>query len=280
MTTSHLHEFVELQCIDEFSKKQSVKLVLPSSNDWTLNLQSLLKRIPKKFKCLLDIDKSQWILTINNQIINKQDPIYFGKLLSEHIAPPAIIKIVQPQAVTKPVLFVGDEYHLKINYKSSSMIWRPKIENPDWDSSYNDLIRKITTHFQIYNKINFKCYDNDDCEVMDGDDLEAVWDSLIANKNRKIENVQIIELLNEQEEILNKSSRDINDVTDELLNDMKDNVILELQFAMNMNQTDSKQTNFEMDWTKACNGIDHEMWPKLSNTIRAIVNGKDTNIRQ
>eukprot|EP01084_Bolivina_argentea_P299751 516725_1 len=34
----------------------------------------------------------------------------------------------------------------------------------------------------------------------------------------------------------------------------------------------------DIDWFKACNGIAHELWPKLASTVKTIVSNKDNNI--
>eukprot|EP01084_Bolivina_argentea_P224538 379664_1 len=193
MTSFYHHSFVEIH-----SSSESVRLKLPSPNDWATNLSSILKRIPKKFKFLSNIDQSQWILTINNVVINKQDPIKFGELLSR-IIPPAIINVDKFTLNTQSQrIVVSNENHLKINYKSSSMIWRPyDSNNQQWNANYNDLISRIMTYFQI-NHIDFEIKDKFSCEIIDGDDLDAVWNSLINNKNEHTKEIQIIPLIHFQ----------------------------------------------------------------------------------
>ena len=93
MTTSHVHKFVTINCeITGYCK--SFQLRLPSKGDWTLNLNSILKRIPKKLNLPSNIYESQLILSINEITINKEDPNHFGQLIS-CVQPPATIRITQ-----------------------------------------------------------------------------------------------------------------------------------------------------------------------------------------
>lgn len=95
MAISFTHQYVTIKY--EISSGEYVKpfqLRLPSTNDWTLNLQSISKRVPKKLNPLSDINQSHLILFIDNILINEKDPIQFGQLLSQ-TPPPAIITVKQ-----------------------------------------------------------------------------------------------------------------------------------------------------------------------------------------
>ena len=94
MATRYIHRLVIIESeTPSLSHPNLIQLTLPSMRDWSLNLKSILKRIPNKLN-IPNIDKSQLLLSINGVIINKQDPNQFGKLLSS-IKPPAIIKVSQ-----------------------------------------------------------------------------------------------------------------------------------------------------------------------------------------
>eukprot|EP01084_Bolivina_argentea_P123314 218534_1 len=230
------------------------------------------------------MDRSQWLLTINNEIINEKDPIKFGELLSKKISPPAIIQIIKlPPQQQKTIRNenVNNECHLKINYTLTSMRWKPNTENKDWNIYYDDLINTITKHFQI-NQFDFKLQDSNHCEILDGDDLNAVWNATINNKKSSLGEIQIIPVINISNEQKQANSADINDITDEMINDMQLEEITSLQSTINHFD---KQTNHQlnqstqfMDWERVCNGINHELWPKIANAVRAIINDKDKPI--
>eukprot|EP01084_Bolivina_argentea_P312537 541096_1 len=137
-TKVYIHEYVELQCYIVSATQKAVKIALPSPNRWSSNLESILKRIPNKFKFLLNFDESQWILTVNNITIDKHDPIKFGELLSTKIPPIAVIEIIK----SNEALPVNSKKYLKIHYyESSSLNWTPSNSQKN---NYNDLLNTIT----------------------------------------------------------------------------------------------------------------------------------------
>eukprot|EP01084_Bolivina_argentea_P019828 36870_1 len=255
ISSLHKHTFVELQCFIQSESSKSIRFKLPSPNDWKHNLQSILIRIPSKFKCLSNMHESQWMLSINNIIINKQDPVQFGELLTKQI-PPAVIKIVQYNTNKQPAVnnSVHEQHFLRVNYKSLSMRWIPM--NNNWDDNYNDLITQITNHFKIHS-YRFFLQDIDECEIIDGNDLYAVWNLFIHITTVETEDI-----------VSNNSVVDINIITEEILSEMKS---LEIDFI------EEKHDIFKMSWAKACNAISHEMWPKLASAVKSIVNDKNIN---
>eukprot|EP01084_Bolivina_argentea_P256590 432054_1 len=83
-------------------------------------------------------------------------------------------------------------------------------------------------------------------------------------------------------ELVNKNNN-ITLIDDTKLNDINDK---QHQHKYNENISiraadDSKElretynNNFHMNWTYICNAIQHEMWPKLANAVRAIINNED-----
>eukprot|EP01084_Bolivina_argentea_P019827 36867_1 len=299
--TLYIHRFVELQCLIESSTKLSAKIKLPSQIDWKLNLHSILKRIQNKFECLSNMDKSHWLLTTNNIIINKEDPIKFGKLMSTQIPPPAIIQITK----TKPRSVHHYKTHpnsvFKINYKASFLQWMPKsyINGVyDWHYNYKNLVNKISIHFQLHEK-SFQLHDDEKCEINDGDDLYAIW-NLMFNENNNISIPIMLEITPSSIHNYHRKTHssdieinDINDITNQLINDMELQEINSLKCVLDKGEQKydkliSKNTtanyvqasDFVMDWGKICNGIRHEMWPKLASAVRAIINNKKTKVEQ
>eukprot|EP01083_Nonionella_stella_P303686 1052189_1 len=90
---NYQHHSVELQCS---SIGDSITIQLPStgdSPDWPSNLDFVIKAIANHFK-------PKWLFTINDIMINPNDPSQFGVLLSQQIPPPAILKIISLEEVT------------------------------------------------------------------------------------------------------------------------------------------------------------------------------------
>ena len=101
MAVSFCHKFITIKCdIPSIEYSNQFQLRLPSKNNWKLNLESTLKRIPKKLNLPSNISQHELLLTINGTLLNKQDPTQFDKLLSQ-IPPPAIIQITQATPVNK-----------------------------------------------------------------------------------------------------------------------------------------------------------------------------------
>ena len=59
--TEYLHKIIALKCCIESEqlKKDKVTIKLPSANNWDKNMKSILKRIPKKFKFIANMNDSE-----------------------------------------------------------------------------------------------------------------------------------------------------------------------------------------------------------------------------
>eukprot|EP01083_Nonionella_stella_P099626 280111_1 len=89
---NYQHHSVELQCS---STDDSITIQLPStgdSPDWASNLDFVIKAIANHFK-------PKCLFTINDSMINQNDPIQFGVVLSQQTPPPAILKIMSLKEV-------------------------------------------------------------------------------------------------------------------------------------------------------------------------------------
>eukprot|EP01084_Bolivina_argentea_P250554 419849_1 len=189
MASIYNHKVIKLSCLIETATQKSIQIKLPSSSDWTKNLNSLLNRIPKKFKCLTSKSESEWLITINNTIINKNDPSQFAELLTS-IPPLASIHIVESK---KQNVF-------KIEYKSKSLTWIASNnewkDKKEWNKNYSQLIFDIATYFRLYTA-QMKLYvisDEHKSEITNGEDLHSVYTSNIVSFKILCEEDQIASL--------------------------------------------------------------------------------------
>eukprot|EP01084_Bolivina_argentea_P123315 218535_1 len=263
MTTStYNHMNVILECYIRSPTEIPIQIKLPS-NDWISNLESIFKRCPSKFKFLQHMNQSEWALSVNNIVIKRRDASKFGELLSK-IAPVAMIQIVKVKNNPTTAL----NFTLKINYKSS-MTWSP-LNKKSWDDNYNDMVNKVKITFDI-NTNNFILRDKDGCNIMDGDDLNAICNS--AGTVYQIIEIDLI--LNEHQKRL-----DINETTENIINSMKPDEIHSLQKMLHKDDhfDESKHqslNNLCIDWTHVINCIKYEMYPKLSSVIKAMSESHD-----
>ena len=94
-TTDYVHKTVTLKCCIKSNEiaNDTSNIRLPSTNDWDKNLKSILSKVKRKFKLISTMDDSEWMITINNIVIDKTDSTQLSKLLPS-IPPVAIIEIV------------------------------------------------------------------------------------------------------------------------------------------------------------------------------------------
>eukprot|EP01083_Nonionella_stella_P221520 791352_1 len=139
---NYQHHSVELQCS---STDDSITIQLPStgdSPDWALNLDFIIKAIANKFK-------PKWLFTINDIMINPNDPSQFGVLLSQQIPPPAILKIISLEEVTSLQATPKHTDDGLINEILGDMTTEEvhalngPTSNPDFKLSWNHLIECI-----------------------------------------------------------------------------------------------------------------------------------------
>eukprot|EP01084_Bolivina_argentea_P194520 333761_1 len=271
MNSSNNHEYVVLKCA-----QKEVKIKLPSPDNWSLNLKSILERIPHKFKFLSNIDELQVLLSVNKTIINKQDPQAFGQILSNQIPIP-VINI--SQNIVNADLNDNDQRiysikYLKIHYKTSFMDWKPSNLNK---KRYNELINVIKKHFAI-NDNNIYLQDQNSCDIMDDYDLDAYLESLKNNEAQQYTDIFVIHDVDINANGIQYShSGDINDEINAIINDMKLQEINSLKHAIDV--VDNGDIG-KMDWIKACKGLTHEMWPKIASTVTAIISDTDKNLNQ
>eukprot|EP01084_Bolivina_argentea_P073319 133044_1 len=258
MTTasSYNHRIVQLRCCLA-STQTCIQIKLPSPNNWTLNLISIVNRIPKKFKLLQDLHESEWTFSITNTVIDKRDPIQFGQLLSS-TPPIATIEIVKctnmSNSKNKPDIELHRKYLLNINYKSSSLTWTPPNpytdDDVEWNDNYNKLLHKISTHFNA-DMNQFKLSDDDQCDVSDGYDLNAIWKCLVNQNEEEIANIHL----------LSKTIITTNEMKEEKLHVSYGNI--------------NEKRDLSVTWNHLLNCINHEMWPKLSSVIKAMIENDD-----
>eukprot|EP01083_Nonionella_stella_P262900 893529_1 len=96
---NYQHHSVELQCP---STQHSITIQLPSTGDspnWTVNLNCIINTISNQFTLVSNLNELEWLLTSNDMMMNRHDPIQFGALLSKQIPPPAILKIISLKSI-------------------------------------------------------------------------------------------------------------------------------------------------------------------------------------
>eukprot|EP01083_Nonionella_stella_P099628 280123_1 len=85
---NYKHHAVELKCN---STDSSITIPLPSSFDNQPLINIVTNAIRNEFKLFSNLKDSDWLLTINDTIINKHDVVQFDELLTSKIPPPAIV---------------------------------------------------------------------------------------------------------------------------------------------------------------------------------------------
>eukprot|EP01083_Nonionella_stella_P308538 1089047_1 len=184
------HISVELKCLlspPSSSTEVAIIIQLPSTSDWALNLDRILKAIPNTFQSFANIDASQWLLILNGTIIDKHDPITFGHTLSTEIPPIAVLEVV------------------------------------DFATLWN---QSLPTHHPF----------NLPCPPPEPVDLPT-------------------------------QSFDINETTNEIINDMSTQEIHSLKHTI----SGSKHADFNLTWNHLVECIRHEMWPKLASVIKGLL---------
>eukprot|EP01084_Bolivina_argentea_P044027 81057_1 len=174
---------------------------------------------------------------------------------------------------------------LRMNFKSSFFHWSPPETNchdDEWKKHYDGLMQhgnhKITTQFDV-KKSNVKLQDVDECEIVDSDDLNATWKSLVNDRSKHVIDIQI----SFNQHYIDSDAYNVNNEAEEIMNGLELSELQMLQSVVNKdklkneseNQPIDKTNNFRMDWWKVCNAISHEMWPILSSTVKAIIDNTD-----
>eukprot|EP01084_Bolivina_argentea_P002192 4039_1 len=180
MSFGYLHHFVELKCCIKTLPHHPVRIALPTSTDWTKNLNSILNRIPQKFKSLQNVNPSTWTLMINNSIINKTDTIHFTQLMNT-TSPIVTIYIISAKALCV----------FRVEYKSKAFMWTPSEDEKDWNDNYTKLKAQAVTYFQLNENV-FELKDINDNTITNGLDIQSLW---IKLKNDKIHNIAIIKVI-------------------------------------------------------------------------------------
>ena len=107
--------------------------------------------------------------------------------------------------------------------------------------------------------------------------------SVEENKTESVIDLKVITVVNHLNLQNSTDSYDINALTDNLIDDMGLQTLATLTDTLSKDEHRSKAIDtgeFRMDWHKACNGVSHELWPKLASSVRAIINDKNRSIDQ
>eukprot|EP01083_Nonionella_stella_P218324 783010_1 len=162
---------VEPQCTIEASSKP-VKMKLPTPNDWNKNVGAILKKIRTKFKSLAGKDE-EWIMTVNDEFLDKNDVAQFAKILSS-VKPPAKgpipIKIIPTPKKEVVIKF-------NVEYKSQaetilSLNMNLTTEEKDWNDNYIILKKEIESKFPSLKGKDYETQDEDECDLAASELLE------------------------------------------------------------------------------------------------------------
>eukprot|EP01084_Bolivina_argentea_P031673 58621_1 len=163
------HKSIILKCCIEANelKKDEVTVRLLSENDWKKNLQFILSRILVKFKFLLNMHASEWSLCINDKIIDTNDPINFGKLLST-IPPIPVIQIISKTNSS-------NNCTITVHYNNQYLDHKITSDFETWNNNtYLSLIEAIRKQFDLNTDVNINLYEDIDGNKIDVDDMDDI----------------------------------------------------------------------------------------------------------
>eukprot|EP01084_Bolivina_argentea_P082566 149493_1 len=220
---AYVHKAVNAKCCikppdGSTIEKDTKPIRLPSKKDnidWKRNLSSIFKAIPKKFPFLSNINESEWKLTLNDIIIQKEDFQQFGELLSSiPINPIPVVKIekhitvdTEETKVNEPNINLSSTTNrIRVIYDNNSFEWIPPNadteDEDEWQKNYNDLINKTALKYKL-DKTDIKLQQvHDDIEIDYGDDLMGVWQDLVDEED--IFTIEIRVITNKKTETQNQ----------------------------------------------------------------------------
>eukprot|EP01084_Bolivina_argentea_P051995 95548_1 len=203
----YLHSIVILKCCFNLDQvqKNDVKIKIKARENVS-NLQSILSRIPVKFKFIAGKKDNEWTISIDDGVnIDKKDDEGFDKLLASK-QPIITIKIIECVKTKK----------FKIEYKGSSFEWVPPsttTENEkEWNDNFEALKSILAKKYQLDSK-SIEIEDEDQCSIDCGDDLSAAWN--------ESENVCVLRVAGD-------AQTDVNVFVDIIIADMPSNDIEDL----------------------------------------------------
>eukprot|EP01084_Bolivina_argentea_P132142 233180_1 len=201
------------------------------------------------------MNDSEWLLIINinnkNIAIDRNNGNKFGELLTS-IPPPVIIKIIDSKQYKS--INTSNENNLQsetntneliIEYKSKTFSFIPSNPNTEdedeWENNYNQLLKIINNKYKL-TEDDFELMDKDECECECGEDLMSVWQFLVDDTDTFSSKLAInitnsdIEAAQEDEESVDLSfdenEEDINEVTEDIIDDMSKDEITGLQLTI------------------------------------------------
>eukprot|EP01084_Bolivina_argentea_P145290 254686_1 len=178
----YIHQTLILKCCISSNtlRKNTINVRLPSTNDWDKNLQSILTRIPKKFKFLPNMRQNKWQLSINSSIIDKNNPKLFGDILST-IPPIPVVEIIEKE--TNIDMSLNCSYVVITHYGNTQFEYIMPKNMDEWDNNtYNDLLSSIKKHFDL--NVKFDLFEDISGNAIDIDDIDDI-------KNGMNDNVEI-----------------------------------------------------------------------------------------
>eukprot|EP01084_Bolivina_argentea_P061462 112326_1 len=166
----YTHKLINLECTIESTeiKKKTQTIRLPSKDNWQKNLKSLISRVPKKFSFISQMDDSEWILTINGQLIDKNDSEIFVELLSK-IEPIAVVKIEKTKK--------EDNWIISVHFNDKQFDYKIKSNTEEWENDdYIHLIEVIRKEFNLVGSFGlYEDIQGQHINVNNMDDIEAAF---------------------------------------------------------------------------------------------------------
>eukprot|EP01084_Bolivina_argentea_P061203 111856_1 len=136
----------------------------------------LLSNITRTFPSLQDIDKSQWTLCIQSQVIDENDMDTFQSILST-IPPPAVVNIVwktRKEAVKSTQVKSIPKYLINVHFEGKKFIHKIYKDKSSWDEQiFNDLKSVVSQQFNLR---VFNLYQDGDISIDDIDDFTDAFD--------------------------------------------------------------------------------------------------------
>eukprot|EP01084_Bolivina_argentea_P114743 204231_1 len=269
---------------------QSKQINVSLSSDWSKSLKSILSQIPETFQFLKSVNESQWALSVNNTIIEKDDPNTFGKIMSTLSTTP-IIEIVSINNQPQNKHHMG-VHTIIVHYNKKRFNYSIINNTNDWNNfTYLQLKEAVKKQFNV--NTSFNLYQNTKTNKVYVNDINDVKSACDQNDEIHF----FVETLEPEYKNSNNIDLDANQETERMLSSFNEYELNDLKETLDDNKSirsnhsllarmqnkqkvispihDKQFDNFQMSWNHVSQCVAHEMWPKLASAIKGIVNNAD-----
>eukprot|EP01084_Bolivina_argentea_P158679 276397_1 len=161
--TGYTHDKLIIKC--QINSAQSDKTEAAIRNEHKFD--KLLSNIIQAFPFLQEIDKSQWTICIQSQVIDKNDMDKFKSILAT-IPPTAIVDVVW-KTDRKPVKIRQvknmSKYLINVHFKDNKFIYKIYEDKDSWgEQIFNDLKSAISQQFNL-RVTSFNLYGDEEVSV-------------------------------------------------------------------------------------------------------------------